>query len=159
MAADGAALSDLPDPMAADGAALGDLPDPMAAGGAALGDLPDPMASDPAMDLPDPMSTDAGMGGTPAPRGPKGSVVALQKIQQLKVKVQAVLGTVPLTISDLANLGRGDLIELETKLGEPIEILANGDLIAKAEIVVTQDDPPRFGLTLTEIVDADGSNS
>ncbi|MEM7069152.1 MAG: FliM/FliN family flagellar motor switch protein [Pseudomonadota bacterium] len=88
-----------------------------------------------------------------------GSVIALQKIQKLKVRVQAVLGTVPLTISELANLSKGDLIELETKLGEPIDILANGDLIARAEIVVTQDEPPKFGLTLTEIVEANGTAS
>ena len=32
-----------------------------------------------------------------------------------------------------------------------VDILANGAEIAKAEIVVTQDDPPKFGLTLVEV--------
>ena len=79
-------------------------------------------------------------------------VLAMSKIQNLKVKVQAVLGTVPLKISELANIEKGDLLELDTKIGDPISIYANGDLIAMAEIVVTPDEPPRFGLTITEVV-------
>ena len=79
-------------------------------------------------------------------------VLAMSKIQNLRVKVQAVLGTVPLKISELANIEKGDLLELDTKIGDPISIYANGDLIAKAEIVVTPDEPPRFGLTITEVV-------
>ena len=89
------------------------------------------------------------------PTKPGAGLIGLQKIQQLKVRVQAVLGTAPLTISDLANLERGDLIKLDTKIGDTISVLANGDEIARAEIIVTQDDPPKFGLTLTEIVDAE----
>ena len=86
---------------------------------------------------------------------PGAGLIGLQKIQQLKVRVQAVLGTAPLTISELANLERGDVIKLDTKIGDAITILANGDEIARAEIIVTEDDPPKFGLTLTEIVEAD----
>ena len=85
------------------------------------------------------------------------SAVPYQRIQQLKVRVQAVLGTVPLSVSQLANLSKGDLIELDTKIGDPIEILANGDVIALAEIVVTPDEPPSFGLSLTKIVEASGN--
>ena len=84
-------------------------------------------------------------------------VLGMNKIQNLRVKVQAVLGTVPLKISELANIEKGDLLELDTKIGDPISIMANGDLIAMAEIVVTPDDPPRFGLTITEVVSGEGS--
>ena len=81
------------------------------------------------------------------------ALIGLDRIQQLKVKVQAVLGTTPLSIAELAKLEKGDVIKLETKIGDAITILANGDEIAKAEIVVTQDNPPKFGLTLTEIME------
>ncbi|MEM9277739.1 MAG: FliM/FliN family flagellar motor switch protein [Pseudomonadota bacterium] len=86
------------------------------------------------------------------------SVVSFSKIHKLKVNVQAVLGAVPLTVSQLSNLNKGDVIELGTKIGDPIAVLANGDLIARAEIVVTQDEPPGFGLTLTEIVETAGGS-
>ena len=79
-------------------------------------------------------------------------LIGLGRIQQLKVKVQAVLGATPLSISELANLEKGDIIKLDTRVGDPISILANGDEIARAEIVVTQDQPPKFGLTLTEVI-------
>ena len=89
--------------------------------------------------------------------GAAAAVIGLQKIQKLKVRVQAMLGTAQLTISELANLERGDVINLETKIGDSISILANGDEIARADIIVTQDDPPRFALTLTEVVQADNA--
>jgi flagellar motor switch protein FliN/FliY len=90
----------------------------------------------------------------PASQRTGAGIVGYQKIQQLKVKVQAMLGTVPLTVAELANLEQGDLVTLDTKIGDPIEILANGELIARAEIAVTDDPKPRFGLKLTEIVDS-----
>lgn len=120
----------------------------------------DPLAGQepmPEIDLPQGAAADGSTGpASSEPRSGKG-VIGLQKIQQLKVRVQAVLGTAPLTISELANLERGDLISLDTKIGDAISILANGDEIARAEIIVTQDDPPRFGLTLTEIVEANSA--
>ena len=142
---------DLPDIGAsADAAALpdvGGLPD--------LGGLPDIGAAPEAGALPD--LGDLQPAEAPAPmmnNGPRtgDTVLDINKIQGLKVKIQAVLGTIPLTISELVNIEKGDLLQLETKIGDPISILANGDPIAKAEIVVTQDDPPRFALTVTEII-------
>lgn len=87
------------------------------------------------------------------------AVISLKKIRQLKVSVQAVLGSVPLTVSQLSNLSEGDVIKLNTKIGDPIDVLANGELIGRAEIVVTQDSEPGFGLTLTEIVEQPESSS
>lgn len=88
----------------------------------------------------------------PPPRSGEG-LIGLARLQKLKVKVQAVLGATPLSISELANLEKGDIIKLDTRIGDSISILANGEEIARAEIVVTQDEPPKFGLTLTEIID------
>ncbi len=106
-------------------------------------------------------TVDAGSAqAAPTPSLKSGSgqpVLAMSKIQSLRVKVQAVLGTVPLKISELASIEKGDLLELDTNIGDPISIYANGDLIAKAEIVVTPDDPPRFGLTITEVVSGEAS--
>ncbi|MEM7290034.1 MAG: FliM/FliN family flagellar motor C-terminal domain-containing protein [Pseudomonadota bacterium] len=124
-----------------DPAPLSDL-DPLAGGGLGA----------PSLDMPEAAPHQA------APRTGD-SLLGLQRIQQLKVTVQAMLGTVPLSISELANLEKGDVIKLETKIGDPVLILANGDEIARAEIVVTQDQPPRFGLTLTEIIENSGPDA
>ena len=81
-------------------------------------------------------------------------VMAFKKIQGIKVRVQVMLGETRLTVSQLANLKKGEFIQLDTKVGEPVDILANGSLIARGEIAVEDEETPRFGITLTEIVDS-----
>ena len=89
-----------------------------------------------------------------APQSPDGAnVMALRKIQNIKVNVQAVLGSVSLSVSQLANLKKGEFLQLDTKIGDTIDILANGQLIAKGEIAVVEGEHPKFGITLTEIID------
>ena len=91
----------------------------------------------------------AEMDGMPA----GANAMSIKKIQNIKVHVQAVLGGISLSVSELASLKQGEFIPLDTKIGDPIDILANGHLIAKGEIVVLEEDKPRFGITLTEIID------
>jgi len=82
------------------------------------------------------------------------SAIAFKKIQGIKVRVQVMLGETRLSVSQLTNLKKGEFIQLDTKIGEPVNILANGSLIARGEIAVEDDDAPRFGITLTEIIDS-----
>lgn len=84
-----------------------------------------------------------------------GNVMSIKKIQGIKVQVQVMLGSISLSVSQLASLKEGELISLDSSIGDPIEVLANGQLIARGEIVVIEGDNPTFGVTLTEIVDAD----
>ena len=115
-------------------------------------DKVDPSLGEPAQEVGEkPSSSGSSNAGKPGE-----GLLGFDRIQQLKVRVQAVLGATPLSISELASLEKGDVIKLDTKIGDPISILANGDEIARAEIVVTQDQPPKFGLTLTEIIDTKG---
>ncbi len=86
-------------------------------------------------------------------------VLDVKKIQNIRVKVQAMLGGVTMSVSQLANLKQGEFVALETKVGDAIDILANGHLIARGEIVVIEEDAPRFGVTVTQVVDNDTSAS
>ena len=90
---------------------------------------------------------------SPEPTGP--NVLSIKKIQNIKIKVQAMLGGVSMSVSQLANLKQGEFVELETKIGDAIDILANGHLVARGEIIVIEEDSPRFGVTLTEVVDTE----
>lgn len=82
------------------------------------------------------------------------SVVSFKKIHNIKVNVQAILGSLSLSVSRLANLKEGEMLELDTCVGEAIEIRANGHLIARGEILVVEGDASRFGITITEVLDA-----
>lgn len=83
------------------------------------------------------------------------SAMSINKIQKIKVRVQAMLGGISMTVAELANLKQGDLIALDTKIGEAIDIMANGQVIARGEIVVVDEATPKFGITLTEVVEID----
>ena len=67
----------------------------------------------------------------------------------IPVEVIAVLGTAELQVSQILKLGRGAVVELDRAVGEPIEIHANNQLIARGEVVVVED---RLGVQMTEIV-------
>lgn len=59
------------------------------------------------------------------------------------------IGRTKMQIKDLLQLGQGSVIELEKIAGEPMEVLINGRLIARGEVVVVNE---KFGVRLTDIV-------
>jgi flagellar motor switch protein FliN/FliY len=81
----------------------------------------------------------------------------LETILRIPVVVQVVLGSAMIPVSNLLKLGRGAVIPLDHRVGEPVDVVVNGRVIARGEIVVVEDDNSRFGVSLTEIVGAAGS--
>jgi flagellar motor switch protein FliN/FliY len=68
---------------------------------------------------------------------------------EIPVEVIAVLGTAELQVSQILKLGRGAVVELDRTVGEPIEVHANNQLIARGEVVVIED---RLGVQMIEII-------
>ena len=58
------------------------------------------------------------------------------------------LGSTRMALEDVLRLAPGAVVELDRNEGEPLEVLANGRVIARGEVVVVEE---RFGLRLTEI--------
>lgn len=81
----------------------------------------------------------------------------LDTILRIPVVVQVVLGSAVMPVSHLLKLGRGAVIPLDHRVGEPVDVVVNGRIIARGEIVVVEDDNSRFGVSLTEIVGPVGS--
>jgi flagellar motor switch protein FliN/FliY len=69
----------------------------------------------------------------------------------IPVTVEAVIGTLTMPMAELMALKQGARINLERRLGEPIDITANGSRIARGELTVLETDPPSFGVVLTEV--------
>lgn len=82
----------------------------------------------------------------------------LETILRIPVTVQVVLGSSSMPVSNLLKLGRGAVVPLDRRVGEPVDIIVNGRIIARGEVVVVEDDNSRFGVSLTEIVGANGAN-
>ena len=60
------------------------------------------------------------------------------------------VGNTEIRIRDLLRLNEGSVVELDRLAGDPLDILVNGTMIAKGEVVMVGE---RFGVRFTEIVD------
>ncbi len=75
-------------------------------------------------------------------------------VMNILVDVQIVLGSTEVPVSDLLTLQKGATIALNRRIGEPVDMVVNGRKIARGEITVMESDPSRFGIRVTEIVNA-----
>lgn len=73
----------------------------------------------------------------------------LDFILDIPLKVSVELGRTSLLIKDLLQLGQGSVLELDKLAGEPLEVLVNGKLVARGEVVVVNE---KFGIRLTDII-------
>lgn len=76
----------------------------------------------------------------------------LESILRIPVTVQVLLGSATMPVADLMKLGRGAVIPLDHRVGEPVEVVVNGRIVARGAVVVVEDENSRFGVSLTEIV-------
>ena len=70
-------------------------------------------------------------------------------IMDVPMQVTVELGRTRKLIRDILELTPGSVVELDKLAGEPVDILVNGKLIAKGEVVVIDEN---FGVRVTEIV-------
>ncbi|MGX1309791.1 flagellar motor switch protein FliN/FliY [Amorphus suaedae] len=83
----------------------------------------------------------------------------LDSILRIPVLMQVVLGSATMPVANLMKLGRGAIVPLDHRVGEPVDVVVNGRVIARGEVVVVEDDNSRFGVSLTEIVGPPGSET
>ncbi len=78
--------------------------------------------------------------------------ITLEAVSDIPVSISVVLGKTSMQVQQLLKLGRGAVVELDRKVGEPVDILVNNRLVARGEVVVVED---KIGVTMTEIIKAD----
>ena len=88
-----------------------------------------------------------------------GATRNLDSILRIPVLMQVVLGSATMPVANLMKLGRGAIVPLDHRVGEPVDVVVNGRVIARGEVVVVEDDNSRFGVSLTEIVGPPGSET
>ncbi len=94
---------------------------------------------------------DAGAGVAELPHA-EGAPRNLDAILRIPVTVQVVLGSAVMPVSNLMKLGRGTVIPLDQHVGEPVDIVVNGRIVARGEVVVADEETSRFGVSLTELL-------
>lgn len=75
---------------------------------------------------------------------------SMKSMLNVNLDVQIVLGRVKMPINQLLALSRGSVIELDKKIGEPVDVMINDRLVARGDLVKVGEN--RIGVTLTEIV-------
>ncbi len=78
--------------------------------------------------------------------------LTLEAVSDIPVSISVVLGKTSMQVQQLLKLGRGAVVELDRKVGEPVDILVNNRLVARGEVVVVED---KIGVTMTEIIKAE----
>ncbi|MEO3430562.1 FliM/FliN family flagellar motor switch protein [Pelagibius sp. CAU 1746] len=101
---------------------------------------------------------EGGGDAAPEPTSAEGAgevpLVKIPAIHEVSLEAYAILGTASMPVSQLLRMGRGAVVELETSLGDEIEMRINDQLVAKGEVVVVED---RIAIEITEIVKREGS--
>lgn len=73
----------------------------------------------------------------------------LDVILNIPVQLSLELGKAKMDLRDLLQLGQGSVVELERMVDEPLDVLVNGTLVARGEVVVVDN---KFAIRLTDIV-------
>jgi flagellar motor switch protein FliN/FliY len=76
-------------------------------------------------------------------------VTGLDLLHDVEMEVSAELGRTRMSVRELLSLSPGAVVELDRAAGSPADLLVNGRLIARGEVVVIDEN---FGLRITEIV-------
>ncbi len=77
----------------------------------------------------------------------------LELVMSVPIQITVELGTTKKKIKDIVDLCQGNIVELDRQAGDQVDILANGRLIAKGDVVVVDDN---YSVRVTEIVKRDG---
>jgi len=78
-----------------------------------------------------------------------GAQTNIDLIMDVPLEVTVELGRTKKAISDVLDFAPGTIIELDKIAGEPVDVLVNGKLVAKGEVVVIEES---FGVRVTEII-------
>ncbi|MEV6629837.1 flagellar motor switch protein FliN [Actinoplanes sp. NPDC051470] len=98
-----------------------------------------------------PWPADGEAGGGMASRSPGAAAIrgGLDMLHDVEMEVSAELGRTRMSVRELLSLSPGAIVELDRAAGSPADLLVNGRLIARGEVVVVDEN---FGIRITEIV-------
>ena len=94
-------------------------------------------------------------GGSSATAGPGAAAMGggippnIERLMDVRLTVTIELGRTRDTIENVMEYGDQSLIELDKSVGEPVEVLVNGELFARGEVVTVSEN---FGVRIIELV-------
>ncbi|MHB8919461.1 MAG: flagellar motor switch protein FliN [Halothiobacillus sp.] len=86
---------------------------------------------------------------TQSAHGNKENPINLEVLMDVPVTLSMEIGRTSVSIRSLLQLNQGSIVELDRLAGEPLDVLVNGTLIARGEVVVINE---KFGIRLTDVI-------
>jgi flagellar motor switch protein FliN/FliY len=83
----------------------------------------------------------------PSPDYPEAS--ELDVILDISVRLTMELGSREISIGDLLQLKQGSVLELDQVVGQPLDVMVNGTLVAQGEVVQVND---KYGIRMLDII-------
>ena len=80
--------------------------------------------------------------------GASGAPIGIQDLLDVPVRVTVQIGRTRLTLEDLVRMGPGSVITLDREAHEPADILVNGKVIARGEVVTIDN---TYGVRITHV--------
>ena len=76
----------------------------------------------------------------------------LRRLAQVRVELSVEIGRTRMSLGEAMALGPGSVIALDRMADQPVDLLVNGKLVARGEVVVIDSE---YGLRVTEVVGAE----
>lgn len=73
----------------------------------------------------------------------------LDVVLDIPVRLSMEVGSTSISIRKLLKLNKGSIVELSRAAGEPLDVMVNGTLVARGEVVVVND---KFGVRLLDVM-------
>lgn len=80
------------------------------------------------------------------------SLPHLSTVMRLPIQIKVVIGSATMSVAELSRLAPGDVVALDQKIGDKVDIVANGRTIARGEIVVIDGEGSHFGVRVDDVV-------
>jgi flagellar motor switch protein FliN len=73
----------------------------------------------------------------------------LNFLMNVPVQTTVELGSCRMTLADILNLGSGSVVQLQRLTNEPVDVLVNGKIVARGDVVAIDGN---FGVRVTELL-------
>lgn len=113
---------------------------------------PAPSAASPASAPSSPAATPGFAAAAPRPAAAVGALP--DHVLRIRVDVEIVLGQLRLPLAEVMALREGAVLPLERRLGDFVDVMVNGRLVARGEVVALEDEPDRLGVVIRELTRA-----
>jgi flagellar motor switch protein FliN len=88
-------------------------------------------------------------GEADSPAARLGEPSDLRRLSDVPVEVAVEMGRANMTVGETLELRHGSIVTLNRMAGEPVDLLVNGTVIARGEVVVIDE---QFGLRITDVL-------